>query len=115
MKIPLTSDQKAQLVGFLNYEHDHGIALRSIARQAIIPGATGTLELICRDYEWIVRVREIVKMSRGNDPDLSCDDLDTLEEVARANYYRDREKFWSSIVDSVGRARNGSPNPSEVQ
>ncbi len=114
MKIPLTSDQKAQLVGFLNYEHDHGIAIRSIARQAIIPGATGTLELISRDYEWLVRVRETVKSARERDPDLSTDDLDTLEDVARANIYRDREDFWNSIIDSIGRARNGSANSSEV-
>lgn len=114
MKIPLTSDQKAQLVGFLNYEHDYGIAIRSMARQAIIPGAVGTLELISRDYEWIVRVRETVKSARERDPDLSADDLDTLEEVARANIYRDREEFWNSIVNSIGRARSASPNPVEI-
>ena len=114
-KIPLTSEQKAQLVGFLNYEHDHGIATRSIARQSVIPRATGTLEMISNDYEFIIRVRDTVRKARDEDPDLSLIDMETLELIARANDYRDREIFWDSIVESIGRVRNGSQNPLEIQ
>jgi len=114
-KIPLTSEQKAQLVGFLNREHDHGIALRSLARQVIIPGATGSLELISNDYEWIVRVRETIKKSREDQPDLSLSDVETLEVIARSNVYRDREDFWNSIVDTIGSLTNDSPHSSDVQ
>lgn len=114
-KIPLTSKQKAQLVGFLNWEHDRSIAIRALAREAHIPRATGTLELVFRDYEWIVRVRGIVKNAREYDPDLSTDDLDTLEDIARANEFRDREEFWNSIIESIGSSKHDSPNPTEVQ
>jgi len=115
-KIPLTSEQKAQLVGFLNYEHDHAIATRSIARQSVIPRSTGTLEMISNDYEFIIRVRDTVRKSRDDDPDLSLIDMETLELIARANEYRDREIFWDSIVESIGKVhRNDSQSPIEIQ
>lgn len=114
-KLPLSNDQKAQIVGFLNREHDHGIAIRSIARDAIIPGAMGTLELISSDYEWILRVRETIRKSREDDPELSHSDIETLEIIARANPYKDREVLWTGVIDAIGRSSNNdNQNPTEV-
>lgn len=100
-RIHLTNDQKAQLVGFLNREHDFSIALKCMAERCIVPTATGTYELLRNDYEWLVRVRETVKFSK-DDPDLSEQDIETLVDVARANSYSDRKAFWGSIIDSIG-------------
>ncbi len=112
--LPLTSEQKAQLVGFLNREHDHGIAMRSIARDAIIPGAMGSLEMISSDYEWILRVRETIRKSREVDPELSLSDIETLEIIARANPYKDRDELWSGVIDAIGRSTNVDTNTTEV-
>lgn len=113
--LPLLGDQKAQIVGFLNREHDHGIALRSIARDAIIPGAMGSLELISSDYEWILRVRETIRKSRDTDPELSVVDIEILEIIARANPYKDRDELWTGVIDAIGRSTShDSKNPTEV-
>lgn len=99
--IILTSNQKAQLVGWLNREHDYSLSIKSMAERCILPGATGTLELIRENYEWIIRVRETIKQSRNTDTELSEQDLETLMEVARANTYSDRAELWKSVITSI--------------
>jgi len=100
-RITLTNDQKAQLVGWLNREHDFAMSIRAMAERVIVPGATGSLELIRNDYEWVYRVRETIKQSREGNPELSEQDLDTLVDVARANTYADRVDFWRGIIAAI--------------
>ncbi len=99
--IPLASDQKAQLVGWVNREKDFMMSIRAMAERIIMPRATGTLELIKNDYEWLERVKESVKESGDGPVDLGESDVETLVEIARANNYADRREFWRSIVETV--------------
>lgn len=101
--VNLTNDQKAQLVGWLNRENDFLLSMKSMGERCIIPRATGTLELVSNDYEWIQRVRRSIKESTEG-VDVSEQDIETLVEIARSNKYSDRETFWRGIVEQCGGA-----------
>jgi len=103
--IELNNDQKAQLVGWLNRENDFLLSMKAMGERCVVPGATGTLELVRNDYEWVQRVRKAVKMtptSTCQGVDLSEQDIETLVDIARANRYADRDSFWTGIVRSCG-------------
>ncbi len=101
MPLSLTNDQKAQLVGWLHREKDHSLSIVAMAERVIIPRATGTLELIRSDYEWINRVKDAIRESDNDDVDLSDQDIETLLVIARCNTYADRRIFWRSIVTAI--------------
>ena len=100
--IQLSNEQKAQLVGWLHREKDHSLSIVAMAERVIIPRATGTLELIRSDYEWINRVKDAVRESGDGAVDLSEQDVETLSVIARSNNYADRREFWRSVLVSVG-------------
>ncbi|MEK0326655.1 MAG: hypothetical protein QQN63_13235 [Nitrosopumilus sp.] len=102
MLITLTNDQKAQLVGWLHREKDHSLSIVAMSERVIIPRATGTLELIRNDYEWILRVKDAIRESGNESVDLSNDDIETLILVARSNNYADRREFWKGIISAIG-------------
>lgn len=99
--IALSSNQKAQLVGWVNREKDFMMSIRAMSERIITPRATGTLELIKNDYEWLERIKLSVKESGDGPVDLAESDVETLVEVARANNYADRREFWRSVIETV--------------
>ena len=101
-QLSLIPDQKAQLVGWLNREKDYLLSIRSMASQIIVPDVTGTLELIKRDLEFIVRVRSAVRDQEDDQlVELSDEDTDTLIDVGRNNKYSNRDVFWKGIIEAA--------------
>ena len=102
--INFSDDQKSQLVGWLNREKDHMLSVKSMADKIILPGVTGTLELIKQDLEFVIRVRTAIRTVERDDPvELSIQDCETLVDVGRANNYSNRDEFWKSIIASCTR------------
>ena len=109
MLINLTNSQKAQLMGWLRREMDHSLSILAMSERVIIPRATGTLELIRSDYEWIRRVKDAVRESKDGPVDLSDQDIETLRDIAWANNYADRREFWKGVLSLT----NAIPEPLE--
>jgi hypothetical protein len=108
--VNLTSDQKAQLVGWLNREKDHLLSVKSMAEKIQVPKVTGTLELIRNDLEFVVRVRAAIRETDDNTPvEISTADSETLVDVARDNTYANREEFWKGVIDAVERSSSKEP------
>lgn len=100
--VSFTDDQKSQLVGWLNREKDHLLSIKSMAEKIILPGVTGTLELIKQDLDFVVRVRTAIRTVDRDAPiDLSLQDREALVDVARSNTYANRESFWKGIIDAI--------------
>lgn len=98
--VTLTNEKKAQLVGWLNREKDFLLSIKAMAERIMVPDATGTLELIRRDLEFVIRVRTAIR--GAEDPvDLTDDDIEALVTVARKNTYDNRAVFWRSIIESL--------------
>lgn len=119
--VNFTNDQKAQLVGWLNRENDYMMSIKAMAERVVVPGATGTIELIRNDFDWVRRVRDAIRGERDKEVvDLSAADLETLVDVARANHYANRVEFWQSVIDSVNKSAEApsidhhDPNPTPV-
>lgn len=95
--INLSSDLKAQLIGWLHREKDSLLSIVAIAERIVIPGVTGTLDLARTDLDFVMRVRSAI---RGMDTpvDLSPQDLETLLDIARSNVFPERAGFWTEVV-----------------
>ena len=112
--IHFTEVQKAQLVGWLNREKDYMLSVKSMAEKIILPGVTGTLELIRNDFDFVMRVRAAFHTKNRAEPvEMSVQDGETLVDVARANPYANREHFWRSIIDAVEQGNKPESIPND--
>ena len=121
-QILLTTDQRAQLGGFLNREKDFLMSISAMADRIVTPGVTGTIELIRNDYEFVERLRKSLRNVRSGNPALaeivylSEADLDTLANIDASNKFADRAPFWRSITEAVEKATpSGQLVPNTVE
>jgi len=99
--VTLTSDLKAQLIGWLNREKDYLLSIASMGEAVILPGVTGTLECIKNDLEYVNRLRRVLRENELS-VDLTTEDIEVLADVARANRYENRREFWGEITKVLG-------------
>ena len=99
-KIQLTNDLKAQLIGWLNREKDHLLSIKAMAERIIIPGVTGSLNLIQADLDYVVRLRRLLR-EHDLEIDLSPEDTETLVDIAVANQYENRRGFWGAVKEAI--------------
>ncbi len=95
MIVPMDLSHKKMLGAWLTREKDHLLSMRALGRQIVIPGATGTLEVISNDLELVVRLRFAIRTD--SDPDLLEGDIESLVDIADANRFADREDFWKEM------------------
>ncbi len=98
--VQLTSELKAQLIGWLNREKDYLLSIDAIAKRIIIPSVTGTLKLIETDLDYVLRLRRSLR-EQELDVELSVEDIETLVDVALANQYENRKGFWKAVRQAV--------------
>lgn len=95
-QITLTNEQKAQLVGWLNWEKDHLLSIVSMSKQIILPKVSGTLELAKNDLDFLVRLRNNLR-NTDLTIDFNVQDIEILSDVAGQNPYANRREFWTGI------------------
>ena len=98
--------QKKMLGAWLTREKDHLLSMRALGRQIVIPGATGSLEVISNDLEMVVRLRWAIRTD--SNPDLLEGDIETLIDIADENQFEDRADFWRSIKTLLEGTLNGA-------
>ena len=106
MIVTMDLSQKKMLGAWLTREKDHLLSMRALGRQIVIPGATGSLEVISNDLEMVVRLRYAIRTDGF--PDILEADIESLIDIADENQYADREEFWRAIKALLEGTLNGA-------
>ena len=101
-QVTLTSDQKAQLIGWLNREKDHLLSILAMADRIVVRRVTGLMDIIKLDYDFVTRLRSTL---RGDELEVDhpVQDITILLDVANANHYADKKALWKGIAEAIGR------------
>jgi hypothetical protein len=95
-----STEQKAQMIGWLNREKDHLLSITSMAERIILPRVSGTLDCARNDLECVNRLRSTFR-DDTLEIELSDQDVETLIDIASTNQYADRVSFWKSITKTL--------------
>ncbi len=104
MIIYLTEALQRQMAGWLIWEKDHLLSIRSMSRNILIPTVTGSLEIISNDLEMANRMRFALRPD-GN-PDFQEEDCQTVLEIASNNRYEDKVEFWNAMKVAMTQGLN---------
>jgi hypothetical protein len=97
-QVTFTSEQKAQLIGWLNREKDYLLSCNAMAGNIIITEISGSLECLRNDLDFVMRLKQAL---RGESLNVEIDEQDkaNLILVADANRYANREALWKSVKE----------------
>ncbi len=95
----MNENQKRQLAGWLRWEKDYLLSIRSMARCILIPTVSGSLEIISNDLDVANRMRFALRPD--GDPDFLREDCETVLEVANHNRYPDKAEFWNEMKNCM--------------
>lgn len=103
--ITLTSDQKAQLIGWAKRERHHLIAIVSISERILVPRVTQSTSVAQADLDFIYNLIDAVYTGNRNETEtieLPSSVAETLADIANLkDHYSDKAAFWRSIAEAI--------------
>lgn len=102
IELPITDDQRAQLIGWVNREKDHLLSIVAMGERIITTKVTGSLDASRTDLHFLTNLRSAAYAQGGLR--LTPEDVELLSDIAGANKFPNRERFWREIQDVIQRA-----------